>query len=95
LEVSTRELGSPELPTMGSAGHELGTCKPCAFLYSKGCAKGVHCMFCHRCGPGEKKRRQKEKSEARRTLQQWQLSQVSDMELLDWRKCAKGLWQSC
>lgn len=55
------ELGSPELPTVGSAGHHAGTCKPCAFYHTKGCGNGVNCSFCHLCPAGEKKRRQKEK----------------------------------
>jgi len=56
------ELGSPELPTVGSTGHHVGACKPCAFYHSKGCGNGVNCSFCHLCPAGEKKRRQKEKS---------------------------------
>jgi len=55
------ELGSPEMPTVGSAGHSAGTCKPCAFFHSKGCGNGVNCSFCHLCPADEKKRRQKEK----------------------------------
>jgi hypothetical protein len=54
-------LGSPELPTVGSAGHKWGTCKPCAFLHKRGCQNGVQCDFCHLCDEGEKKRRQKDK----------------------------------
>eukprot|EP00930_Biecheleria_cincta_P037359 TRINITY_DN2562_c0_g1_i4.p1 TRINITY_DN2562_c0_g1~~TRINITY_DN2562_c0_g1_i4.p1 ORF type:complete len:385 (+),score=83.15 TRINITY_DN2562_c0_g1_i4:134-1288(+) len=57
-------LGTPEMPTVGSSGHYLGTCKPCAFLFSKGCSSGVGCTFCHLCPPGEKKRRQKFKHAA-------------------------------
>merc|ERR1719329_627008 len=36
------------VPTPGSAGHAEGTCKPCAFLHTKGCANGANCQFCHR-----------------------------------------------
>jgi len=61
------ELGSPEMPTAGSAGHRLGTCRPCAFYHTKGCGNGVNCTFCHLCPPGEKKRRQKEKAADKRT----------------------------
>jgi len=53
------KLGSRELPTVGSAGHHVGGCKPCAFAHTKGCENGVNCNFCHLCEPGEKKRRQK------------------------------------
>lgn len=65
------KLGSPEQPTVGSASHRLGNCKPCAFLYTKGCMNGVECPFCHLCDTGEKKRRQKEKREQRRELCRW------------------------
>lgn len=76
--VQQPELGSPQLPTVGSEGHNAGTCKPCAFYHSKGCSNGVNCSFwatpwfgfCHLCPADEKKRRQKEKGammrEARR-----------------------------
>eukprot|EP00928_Gymnodinium_smaydae_P017915 TRINITY_DN16835_c0_g4_i1.p1 TRINITY_DN16835_c0_g4~~TRINITY_DN16835_c0_g4_i1.p1 ORF type:complete len:525 (+),score=89.02 TRINITY_DN16835_c0_g4_i1:37-1575(+) len=63
------EVGSPECPTVGSAGHDAGTCKPCAFLYTKGCTSGINCKFCHLCGPGEKKRRAKELKQLRRQLE--------------------------
>lgn len=56
------QLGSPELPTAGSAAHYVGHCKPCAFAWKHpGCGNGVHCQFCHICDASEKKRRQKEK----------------------------------
>ena len=50
-----------ELPSLGSAGHAFGSCKPCGFFYAKGCLNGVSCSFCHLCDRGEKKRRQKHK----------------------------------
>mmetsp|Transcript_77152 Transcript_77152/g.216584 ORF Transcript_77152/g.216584 Transcript_77152/m.216584 type:complete len:353 (-) Transcript_77152:81-1139(-) len=53
--------GSAELPSIGSAGHGSGLCKPCAFFHSKGCAVGPACKFCHACEPDERKRRRKEK----------------------------------
>lgn len=52
-------LGSAEIPTVGSAGHLWGVCKPCAFMHTKGCSNGIECKFCHLCFPGEKKRRKK------------------------------------
>lgn len=61
----TAALG--DLPSVGSAGHAAGACKPCAFLHSKGCDNGAACTFCHLCGPGEKKRRQREKLALRRS----------------------------
>lgn len=54
-------LGSPDLPSVGSLGHHVHRCKPCAFIQRMGCSNGVQCNFCHLCEPGEKKRRRKEK----------------------------------
>lgn len=54
-------LGSHNLPTMGSAGHHLGKCKPCAFFHTRICESGADCKFCHLCLPDEKRRRKKEK----------------------------------
>lgn len=47
--------------SVGSAGHEVGRCKPCAFVWKNGCADGEACPFCHLCPPNEQKRRKKEK----------------------------------
>mmetsp|Transcript_113186 Transcript_113186/g.283324 ORF Transcript_113186/g.283324 Transcript_113186/m.283324 type:complete len:373 (+) Transcript_113186:136-1254(+) len=63
------------LPTVGSAGHQFRLCKPCAFVNTKGCKDGAACKFCHLCGPGEKKRRKKEKSAFWRTVNRWQRSE--------------------
>lgn len=56
--------GQQALPSIGSAAHGVGNCKPCAFSYTKGCENGIACHFCHLCDRGEKKRRQKGKKEA-------------------------------
>lgn len=55
------QLGSEDLPSVGSVGHYLRRCKPCAFVTRTGCSNGAQCSFCHLCQPGEKKRRRKEK----------------------------------
>mmetsp|Transcript_817 Transcript_817/g.3305 ORF Transcript_817/g.3305 Transcript_817/m.3305 type:complete len:366 (+) Transcript_817:51-1148(+) len=55
-----------ELPSMGSQSHFDGTCKPCAFFHTAGCANGTNCQFCHLCGSEEKKRRRKEKLKVKR-----------------------------
>eukprot|EP00811_Abedinium_folium_P007145 NODE_16592_length_986_cov_7.020955.p1 GENE.NODE_16592_length_986_cov_7.020955~~NODE_16592_length_986_cov_7.020955.p1 ORF type:complete len:199 (-),score=10.14 NODE_16592_length_986_cov_7.020955:272-868(-) len=40
----------PEVPSRGSLGHGLGTCKPCAWSWKPGgCSKGAMCEFCHTC----------------------------------------------
>eukprot|EP00931_Biecheleriopsis_adriatica_P084962 TRINITY_DN5908_c0_g1_i1.p1 TRINITY_DN5908_c0_g1~~TRINITY_DN5908_c0_g1_i1.p1 ORF type:complete len:620 (-),score=141.82 TRINITY_DN5908_c0_g1_i1:50-1792(-) len=35
------------LPSLGSAGHEDGTCKRCNFFAKGRCQNGESCMFCH------------------------------------------------
>mmetsp|Transcript_113144 Transcript_113144/g.359578 ORF Transcript_113144/g.359578 Transcript_113144/m.359578 type:complete len:333 (+) Transcript_113144:115-1113(+) len=64
------KVGSVAVPTVGSIIHYIDACKPCAFLYTKGCQNGVDCKFCHLCEYGEKKRRQKVKKEHKRDQQQ-------------------------
>jgi hypothetical protein len=54
-------LGSAEMPSRGSALHQFGACKPCAFVFAEGCVNGINCQFCHLCEPGEKRRRRKER----------------------------------
>merc|ERR1711924_488299 len=63
-------LPTEELPSMGSAWHFDGTCKPCAFFHKQGCAHGTQCPFCHVCGPEEKKKRQKQKIATLRAARQ-------------------------
>jgi len=66
-QVPRGALGSAEMPTLGSAGHGMSECKPCAFYWKpQGCGNGVNCVFCHLCDSGEKKRRAKEKRVAMR-----------------------------
>lgn len=61
-EVNTDpKINLEELPSMGSLGHDIGDCKPCAFFNTKGCGNGASCKFCHLCDAGEKKRRLKMK----------------------------------
>jgi len=55
---------SSAVPNVGSQNHDLGRCKPCAFVWKElGCENGEQCPFCHLCEPGERKRRHKEKKE--------------------------------
>eukprot|EP00418_Pyrodinium_bahamense_P044433 CAMPEP_0179209750 /NCGR_PEP_ID=MMETSP0796-20121207/104610_1 /TAXON_ID=73915 /ORGANISM="Pyrodinium bahamense, Strain pbaha01" /LENGTH=709 /DNA_ID=CAMNT_0020914709 /DNA_START=46 /DNA_END=2175 /DNA_ORIENTATION=+ len=58
-EPESPVLGSPELPSRGSALHRWLTCKPCAFVLQGLCVRDVDCQFCHLCEPGERKRRRK------------------------------------
>jgi len=61
-------LGSLDCPTVGSQAHQLGACRPCAFMFTKGCNNGVLCPFCHLCDPAERKRRAKDKRAAQKPV---------------------------
>jgi len=52
-------IGTPACPSVGSAGHNVGLCKPCDFLHRNRCQNGAACKFCHICGPDESKIRKK------------------------------------
>mmetsp|Transcript_4668 Transcript_4668/g.11331 ORF Transcript_4668/g.11331 Transcript_4668/m.11331 type:complete len:246 (+) Transcript_4668:69-806(+) len=73
------EVAAAVLPTMGSAGHFDGTCKPCAFFHTKGCRQGFGCEFCHLCEAGERKRRRKEKVTLLRQQRAWDNAQEDDI----------------
>lgn len=67
LEVVSSQ--SPASFSVGSAEHASGGCKPCAHAFSeKGCRNGTQCKFCHICPPGELKRQQKAKRQAKRKV---------------------------
>eukprot|EP00929_Paragymnodinium_shiwhaense_P050729 TRINITY_DN25553_c0_g1_i2.p2 TRINITY_DN25553_c0_g1~~TRINITY_DN25553_c0_g1_i2.p2 ORF type:complete len:167 (+),score=30.61 TRINITY_DN25553_c0_g1_i2:324-824(+) len=39
--------------SLGSAGHEVGECRPCAFFWrTASCNRGELCAGCHLCPPG-------------------------------------------
>jgi len=69
LALGSDALGSAELPTVGSAGHNEGNCKPCAFFHIKGCESGMKCAFCHLCPADEKRRRHKNRGLGCRRLE--------------------------
>jgi rRNA maturation endonuclease Nob1 len=52
--------------SIGSAKHATGDCKPCGFLWKKGCHKAQNCHFCHLCGSDEVKKRKRDKIATRR-----------------------------
>merc|ERR1719389_160475 len=64
--IAPPELGSAELPSIGSLLHHKGECKPCTFFHTRGCENKEDCKFCHLCGPGEKKKRLKQLKAAQR-----------------------------
>jgi len=65
--------------SIGSAMHDMGTCKPCAFLWkdASGCQNGANCKFCHMCPPGEVKKRKKQKIVMRKMVRQFNQPQVA------------------
>jgi len=77
------ELGSPEFPSLGSVGHNVGACNPCVFFHVRGCAAAHECDFCHLCDSEEKKRRKAVKKELRKAgippphLRQAELAEMS------------------
>jgi hypothetical protein len=82
LKISlTDQLG---LWSIGSSAHEMGTCKPCAFLWKDpqqpGCQNGSDCVFCHLCPPGEVKRRKKQKMFMRKVAKNLQYCEQFNME---------------
>jgi len=60
--------------SIGSARHATGDCKPCGFLWKKGCHKAQNCQFCHLCPSDEVKKRKLAKIAARRREEEmmWQ-----------------------
>lgn len=49
------------VPSVGSAGHSTGQCRPCAWFWKpQSCQWGSECMHCHLCPMGELRRRKKE-----------------------------------
>lgn len=60
---------SAACPSVGSAEHHLGVCRPCDFA-SRGveCRVGATCQFCHLCGPGERKQRKAQRKTFVKTI---------------------------
>jgi len=87
VDVPSSESGMKPIPSLGSKGHYRRHCKPCAFLYTKGCSNGFECEFCHLCEAGEKKRRSKERQEKRRhnNIGKWQRG-YAEMDVMKGRQ---------
>jgi len=84
--VPVPALGSAELPTVGSAGHNKGSCKPCAFFHSRSCESGMQCSFCHLCPADEKRRRQKDKQTRFRAMHQQRRQDTCRAGIPTWRE---------
>lgn len=44
-------MGTPACPSVGSAGHWAGACRPCEYIHKGLCINAVSCKYCHLCGP--------------------------------------------
>ena len=44
--VSVATCAQP-LPSIGSKGHDEGTCRPCCFFRRGTCVRGLSCYHCH------------------------------------------------
>jgi len=70
--VARTTTGSATCPSLGSAGHFLGLCKPCDFFHRDRCTNDAACKFCHLCGPEEGRRRRKQKQAMVKAAVRWQ-----------------------
>jgi len=64
--------------SIGSKGHDEGSCNPCAWLWKNGCARGAKCGYCHLCGDGELKARRKLKTKLLKNVER-QHRQATDL----------------
>eukprot|EP00435_Cladocopium_sp_Y103_P027312 s2093_g6.t1 len=57
------------LPSVGSAAHSTGECRPCAWFWKEGgCKNGKDCRHCHLCPEGEIRHRKKLKQEGMKAM---------------------------
>jgi len=89
--------GAPDLRTQGSALHQKGKCKPCAFAFrEEGCRNGADCPFCHMCTKGDKQRRKQEqialKAARKAQGQNWNALWLQQQQQQAWAAGAVGWW---
>jgi len=54
LELPAFQLEASTMPSVGSAQHAAGLCKPCAWFWKpQGCKNGEMCCHCHLCPQDE------------------------------------------
>eukprot|EP00443_Scrippsiella_acuminata_P092113 CAMPEP_0115474046 /NCGR_PEP_ID=MMETSP0271-20121206/53890_1 /TAXON_ID=71861 /ORGANISM="Scrippsiella trochoidea, Strain CCMP3099" /LENGTH=322 /DNA_ID=CAMNT_0002901357 /DNA_START=7 /DNA_END=973 /DNA_ORIENTATION=+ len=53
-------LRTPNCPSVGSVGHQLGLCRPCDFFHRSRCVRDADCKYCHLCGPEESRQRKRQ-----------------------------------
>lgn len=67
-------------PSIGSAGHASGACKPCVWLHKdSGCRHGSNCFYCHLCPSNEVRRRKQQKNKIMRVLKKSEADENSSM----------------
>mmetsp|Transcript_54734 Transcript_54734/g.127731 ORF Transcript_54734/g.127731 Transcript_54734/m.127731 type:complete len:613 (-) Transcript_54734:158-1996(-) len=72
------------VPSVGSAEHGTGRCRPCAWLWRPGgCENGAECRHCHLCPEGEIKARRKVKAETARLEQSEDLTTPMALSLAE------------
>jgi len=81
--------------SIGSAKHATGDCKPCGFLWKKGCHKAQNCQFCHLCKSDEVKKRKRDKIAMRRREEEmmWQCGEYEEPMPQDTPRVLPGLPQ--
>mmetsp|Transcript_38794 Transcript_38794/g.97498 ORF Transcript_38794/g.97498 Transcript_38794/m.97498 type:complete len:210 (-) Transcript_38794:604-1233(-) len=79
--VERATSGTPACPSVGSAGHWLGMCKPCDWFHRDRCTNGAACKYCHLCGADEGRRRRKEKKALVKAAVRWQQAQCGPVVL--------------
>jgi len=86
-QVPRNQAGA--LTSVGSIGHENGTCRPCAYWFKGICARDIVCMHCHLTHEGQKSKRLRPSKQARARMRarkaEFMKDQAnSDDELHDW-----------
>eukprot|EP00443_Scrippsiella_acuminata_P048627 CAMPEP_0115185882 /NCGR_PEP_ID=MMETSP0270-20121206/9699_1 /TAXON_ID=71861 /ORGANISM="Scrippsiella trochoidea, Strain CCMP3099" /LENGTH=619 /DNA_ID=CAMNT_0002598997 /DNA_START=110 /DNA_END=1969 /DNA_ORIENTATION=+ len=76
--ASATSGGAEPAPSVGSAAHGSGQCRPCAWFYKpKGCENGAECRHCHLCPEGEIRERRKVKV----TMLKKHIAQEQEMDI--------------
>jgi len=86
LTMQSEPAGASALPSVGSAGHSAGQCRPCAWFWKpQSCQWGSECKHCHLCPMGELRRRKKEMQAKAKELKRAAkaLAQESCLEIED------------
>lgn len=82
--------------SIGSAQHENGNCKPCAWFWKvNGCQNGQLCLHCHLCPRGEHKARRKARLSARCSARNSTIDGVAERTVVGTRYGCSGSSSLC